>query len=84
MGGAVDPSRWYLTGERGPELFVPTSPGVILPAEITRQLAEGGGRGAGITINFNGPVSNASQVREGAQQVAARLARIAAAGQRGL
>jgi hypothetical protein len=84
-GGPVVPSSWYVTGEEGPELFVPKVPGMILPADVTRDLLQGGrGGGGGVVINFNGPVNNAAQVREGAQQAAARLARLASAGQRGL
>jgi hypothetical protein len=31
-GGPVTPGRWYMVGERGPEPFIPTTPGMILPA----------------------------------------------------
>src|SRR5690606_31604503 len=30
-GGPVDPSHNYLVGERGPEMFVPSVPGTIVP-----------------------------------------------------
>jgi len=43
FGGPVDPGRAFLVGERGPELFVPTQTGVILPT----------GEGLGPTITFN-------------------------------
>lgn len=32
-GGPVSPGRGYLVGERGPELFVPTSAGKVLPSQ---------------------------------------------------
>jgi len=30
-GGSVDPSKFYVVGEQGPELFVPTGSGSIVP-----------------------------------------------------
>lgn len=30
-GGPVDPSKWYVVGERGPEVFVPQTAGTIVP-----------------------------------------------------
>lgn len=41
-GGPVSPGRAYLVGERGPEMFMPSSGGTIIP--------NGGG---GVTINVN-------------------------------
>lgn len=32
-GGAVNPSQFYMVGERGPELFVPKTAGTIVPNE---------------------------------------------------
>jgi phage-related minor tail protein len=46
-GGPVSPGRAYLIGERGPELFVPTSSGRIEPG------APGGGRDVRIAITIN-------------------------------
>lgn len=37
-----------------------------------------------VVINFNGPVSNAAEVRRSAAQAAAGLARMVSAGRRGL
>jgi hypothetical protein len=48
MGGPVGPGGSYLVGERGPELFTPTSSG-----NITANSALGGG-GNTVTINVNG------------------------------
>lgn len=42
-GGSVSPDRSYLVGERGPERFVPTQPGVILPNDAQSNAAGGGG-----------------------------------------
>lgn len=39
-GGPVTPGKWYRVGEKGPEDFVPTVPGVIVP---------NGSRGANVT-----------------------------------
>lgn len=30
-GGGVRPGNWYMVGENGPEPFVPTAPGVVIP-----------------------------------------------------
>ena len=46
-GGSVDPSKPYMVGEKGPEMFVPNSFGSIVPSG---QLAGGGG----INITFTG------------------------------
>jgi len=46
-GGSVDPSKPYLVGEKGPEMFVPQSFGSIVP---TNRLAGGGG----VTIMITG------------------------------
>lgn len=46
LGGPVTNNNPYIVGERGPELFVPTNNGSIIP---NNQLGEGGGA----TINFN-------------------------------
>ena len=48
IGGSVASSTPYLVGERGPELFVPSSFGRIIP---NNQFA---GAGGGITINISG------------------------------
>ena len=39
-GGPVSPGKAYLVGEKGPEPFIPTAPGVIIPNHV----AFGGGR----------------------------------------
>ena len=81
-GGSVDPSRWYVVGEEGPELFAPGGAGTIIPNSVLR----GAGRGAagGVSMNFYGPVSNAEQVRRSAAQAGAALLRMNAAGKRGV
>lgn len=49
-GGPVSPGRGYLIGERGPELFVPTSSGRVEPIET-----QGGGRDVRVAINVVSP-----------------------------
>ncbi len=49
-GGPVAPGRGYLVGERGPELFVPTSAGRVEP-----QLAGGSGRAVNVAIRLAAP-----------------------------
>lgn len=48
-GGPVGPGRAYMVGERGPELFVPTSSGRIETGSAGR-----GGRDIRITVNVGG------------------------------
>ena len=48
IGGPVSPGRAYLVGERGPELFVPTTSGRI-------EASAGGGREMRVSISINAP-----------------------------
>lgn len=48
MGGAVSSNNPYIVGELGPELFVPSSSGKIVP---NNQLSSGGGPTFNITVN---------------------------------
>jgi phage-related minor tail protein len=48
-GGPVSPGRPYLVGERGPELFVPTSSGRV------ETMRGGGGRDLRMSITINAP-----------------------------
>ncbi|RJF90789.1 tail tape measure protein [Sphingomonas cavernae] len=72
-GGPVSPGRAYLVGERGPELFVPTSSGsVAAPAT--------GARDVRVTINFNAPAgSDAPQMLTRSARQVARAVRVALA-----
>jgi phage-related minor tail protein len=54
-GGPVRRGGGYLVGERGPEMFVPSSAGSIIP---NQRLAAGGGRGGDANVSVN--VINAS------------------------
>lgn len=58
-GGPVASNTSYLVGERGPEMFVPSGAGTIIP---TNNLASAMG-GGGQTINYNGPyIANMSAI----------------------
>jgi phage-related minor tail protein len=48
MGGQVSSNNPYIVGELGPELFVPSSSGKIVP---NNQLSSGGGATFNITVN---------------------------------
>lgn len=51
MGGPVSAGSAYVVGERGPELFVPSSSGSIVP---NSKMSSGGGGGmGGVTVNYN-------------------------------
>ncbi len=73
-GGPVAPGRAYLVGERGPEVFLPTSSGQVM--------AGMGGQGArdvrvSITVNGNGrdaPQALARSARQVARAVRGALA----------
>lgn len=76
-GGPVSPGRGYLVGERGPEVFVPTSAGAV------RTLGEGkGGRDVRVSINLvTPPGSSAAQaLQRSSRQVASAVRRALAAG----
>lgn len=65
-GGPVAPGRGYIVGERGPELFVPTSSGRV---EVPVQ---GGGREVRVAITINAPGGGdaAGALRQSGRQVA--------------
>lgn len=55
-GGPVNAGQAYRVGERGPETFVPTTPGKIVPA--------GRGRGGGIVVNVTNNTPAQVQTRQ--------------------
>jgi phage-related minor tail protein len=75
-GGPVSPGRPYLVGERGPELFVPTSAGQVAAA------GSGGAREVRVAITVNAaggeaPRALAQSSRQVARAVKAALAGVA-------
>lgn len=70
-GGTVSPGRGYIVGERGPELFVPTSAGRI---DSNQDLASGG-RDVRVAINMVTPRGTAAPVamRRSSRQVASAV-----------
>ena len=72
-GGPVPPGSAYLVGERGPELFVPTSAGRV-EAGIPQP---GGGRDVRVSINLAAPRGTDAPVmlRRSSRQVASAVAR---------
>ena len=66
-GGPVSPGRAYLVGERGPELFVPTSSGRVDTGTTTG----GGGRDVRVAITVNAAAGEgAGALRQSSRQVA--------------
>lgn len=51
-GGPVSGGKPYVVGERGPELFVPSGSGNIIPNSAMRSSGGSGGMG-GVTVNYN-------------------------------
>lgn len=70
-GGPVAPDRGYLVGERGPELFVPTSAGRIEP------MAPGGGRDVRVAITITAPAGTdgPQALQRSSRQVASAVRR---------
>jgi len=71
-GGPVSPGRGYLVGERGPELFVPTSAG-----RIDNSIGSAAPREVRIAINVNAPTSPAASqaLQRSSRQVASAVRR---------
>ncbi len=67
-GGPVAQGRAYVVGERGPELFVPTSSGRI-------ETRGGGGRDVRIAINIAAPAGTESQALARSSRQIARAVR---------
>lgn len=70
-GGNVAPGGAYIVGERGPELFVPTSAGRVEAG------LGGGGRDVRVSINVNAPAgtSSAESLQRSSRQVASAVRR---------
>ena len=66
-GGPVSPGRGYMVGERGPEMFVPTSSGQVMP----NGAGQGGARDVRVSINVTGSGQDAPRaLARSARQVA--------------
>lgn len=69
-GGAVSPGAAYLVGERGPELFVPTSSGSVVPGAVA------GARDVKVAIAINAPASAEPRaLAQSSRQVARAVSR---------
>ncbi len=68
-GGPVSPGRAYVVGERGPELFVPTSSGAVA--------AGGGVRDVRVSIAINAPAGAAPDMLARSGRQVARAVRAA-------
>lgn len=75
-GGPVSPGRAYVVGERGPELFVPTTSGHV----ATTARGSGGGRDVRIAITINAGGGDASQALARSSRQVARAVKAAIAG----
>ncbi|MGN3974444.1 tail tape measure protein [Tsuneonella sp. SYSU-LHT278] len=70
-GGPVSPGRPYLVGERGPEMFVPTSAGRVEPGAAFRP------RDVRVAISLNAPRGSAApqSLERSSRQVASAIRR---------
>jgi len=71
-GGPVSPGRGYIVGERGPELFVPTSAGKIEPSAQAQS-----GKDVRVAISLNAPRAAAAPtaMQRSSRQVASAIRR---------
>lgn len=71
-GGPVSPGRGYLVGERGPEMFVPTSAG-----RVEAGVSGGGRRDVRVAINLSAPrgASAPAAMQRSSRQVASAVRR---------
>ncbi len=69
-GGPVSPGRAYVVGERGPELFVPTSSGAV-------SAGSGGARDVRVSIAINAPAGSAPDMLARSGRQVARAVRAA-------
>lgn len=70
VGGDVNPSEWYMVGEKGPEPFIPSTAGTIVSnSDLMSALGAEQGGGTSITVvqNFAAGVSQ-SQLAESMRQ----------------
>jgi len=72
-GGPVSPGQPYLVGERGPEMFVPTSAGAI----AANGGLGGGARDVRVSINVNAPAGGDSgqSLQRSSRQIASAVRR---------
>jgi len=70
-GGPVAPGRAYMVGERGPELFVPTTSGKV------EAFGGGGGRDVRVSITLNAPAGSEGQALARSGRQVARAVRSA-------
>jgi phage-related minor tail protein len=68
-GGPVSPGRAYMVGERGPELFVPTSSGTVVAP------TQSGARDVRISIAVNAPAGTAPEALARSSRQVARAVR---------
>lgn len=68
-GGPVSPGRAYMVGERGPELFVPTSSGAVVAP------TQSGAREVRISIAVNAPAGSAPEALARSSRQVARAVR---------
>jgi hypothetical protein len=82
LGGSVSANTPYIVGERGPELFMPSKSGTVIPTQNTRGMG-GGGSTINVSVDARGATSPEmvrQQVQQGILEAAPSI--VAAAEQR--
>lgn len=66
LGGAVGSGRTFLVGEKGPELFIPSSSGTIVPND---HLGGGGGKTSVVINNYTDARPEVNEKQEGENRI---------------
>ncbi len=74
-GGPVSPGRGYIVGERGPELFVPTSAGRVETGSGTSGASSGRSVNVAIRLNAERGTSAPTAMQRSSRQVASAVSR---------
>ncbi|WP_379548764.1 tail tape measure protein [Qipengyuania sp. DSG2-2] len=74
-GGPVSPGRGYIVGERGPELFVPTSAGRVETGSGTSGASGGRNINVAIRLNAERGLSAPTAMQRSSRQVASAVSR---------
>lgn len=77
VGGLVTPSKAFMVGERGPELFVPPTTGRIIPAEKSAAAAQGGGGNIELNVHVGMYAGSETEKRNIAEELYKALVNIA-------
>ena len=73
IGGEVPKGELFRMGEQGSEMFVAPNGGTVIPADLSRKIAQNSG-GRNVTVIMNITTPNADSFRKSGDQITAELA----------